>query len=272
MLAEDSIKSGNIDSALAALQEQVRNSPDDARLRVFLFQLLCVQGNWKRAIIQLKACATLDPAANTMAQMYRKAIICEVYREKVFAGTKEPLIFGDTDPWVTWMVQALKLQAHGDLNAAIELRNNAFDTAPTTSGTLNDIPFDWIADADPQLGPVLEIILEGRYFWVPFSAAHRIEITSPADLRDAVWMPATVTWSNGGETIGLIPTRYSGSVASGNPAYQLARSTGWVGDRDAPTQGLGQRMFTTDTQELALMDVRTLVIGPAPKLSPSNDG
>ena len=84
--AHDHLKSGDLPDALAALQDAVRKDPSDQKLRVFLFQLLCVTGDWNRAVAQLKLSAEMDSAAIPMAQAYREAIICEVYREKVFAG------------------------------------------------------------------------------------------------------------------------------------------------------------------------------------------
>ena len=39
--------------ALQALSEEVRARPGDARLRVFMAQLLCVLGQWERALNQL---------------------------------------------------------------------------------------------------------------------------------------------------------------------------------------------------------------------------
>jgi len=44
--AEQHLKDGDPAAALAALQELVRAHPSDAKLRVFLFQLLCVLGQW----------------------------------------------------------------------------------------------------------------------------------------------------------------------------------------------------------------------------------
>jgi type VI secretion system protein ImpE len=35
-----------------------------------------------------------------MAQTYREGIICEVFREKVFSGEKDPLIFGEPVEWL----------------------------------------------------------------------------------------------------------------------------------------------------------------------------
>ena len=63
--------------------------------------------------------------------------------------------------------------------------------------------FAWIADADPRLGPVLEVFVNGNYMWVPFARVHAMQFDPPADLRDQVWMPARFTWSNGGEACRL---------------------------------------------------------------------
>ena len=43
-VAEQSLKGGDPAAALAQLQEQVRAAPADPKLRIFLFQLLCVLG------------------------------------------------------------------------------------------------------------------------------------------------------------------------------------------------------------------------------------
>ena len=104
MTPEDHLKAGDPAAALEALQALVRAKPADAKLRIFLFQLLCVIGDWNRAIRQLKVCGELDPGALQMAQAYREAIICEVYREKVFAGDKAPLVFGEPQEWLAWLI------------------------------------------------------------------------------------------------------------------------------------------------------------------------
>ena len=264
MTAEELLKQGDLAGALKALQDQVRKDPSNAKLRIFLFQLLSVMGEWTRAIQQLKSSGTLDAAANTMAQMYREAIICEVYRDKVFAGEKAPLIFGEPEEWLAWMIEAVKLQATGHLAAAEELRAKAFEAAPAASGTLNGEAFEWLADADPRLGPVLELVVNGRYFWAPFTAVHRMEIEAPSDLRDRVWTPATVTWSNGGDAVALIPTRYAGTAVRGDDAQKLSRATDWLAEGETVTEGLGQRLFATDQTDYALMDVREVVIGDTP--------
>ncbi len=264
MTPEEHLKSGDPISALTALQDKVRANPADPKLRIFLFQLLCVLGDWKRAITQLKLSAELDGAATMMAQTYREAIICEVYREKVFAGEKEPLIFGEPEEWLALLIEAQKLLAAGKADQAATLRARAFDAAPACSGEINGQRFQWIADADMRLGPVLEVIVNGRYFWLPFSSIASLSMEDPSDLRDAVWTAATLGLHNGGEVAALIPTRYAGSRAGDDPAAKLARATTWS-DAGAETYvGSGQRLLTTDQNDIALMDVRSLVMEGAP--------
>lgn len=261
MSAEELLKSGDLDGALAALQDQVRKDPADAKLRIFLFQLLCILGDWKRAITQLKVSAEMDPLAIPMAQAYRETIICENYREKVFTGEKEPLVFGEPQEWVALLIEALKPLAQGRAEEAAQLRAKAFEMAPTSTGTLNGAPFEWIADADMRLGPLLEMIINGRYFWVPFTAIQKITAEEPTDLRDSVWYPVNVVLTNGGDVVAFIPTRYPGSESRGDASLRLARSTEWA-DAGAETfVGYGQRLLATDGGDTALMDLRDLVIG-----------
>ena len=260
MTATDFLKAGDLDSALAALQADVRKKAADPKLRIFLFQLLAVRGEWNRAITQLKLCAEMDPLATPMAQTYREGIICEVYREKVFAGEKDPLIFGKPQEWIALMVEALKHLAQGRAAEAATLRERAFEMAPAVTGTINGQPFEWIADADMRLGPLLEIVVNGKYFWMPFTALSSVVVEAPADLRDCVWTPAHVTLRNGGDIVALIPTRYAGTVARGDDAARLARKTDWA-DAGAETfVGLGQRLLATDQGDIALMDLRKLTI------------
>lgn len=273
MSAEDSLRAGDPEQALKLLQEQVRARPGDARLRVFLFQLLCVLGQWERALNQLDTAANLDPAALAMKQMYGEAIRCELLRADVFAGRKVPLVFGQPDAWLALLIESLLRAAQGDAAVAQSLRDQAFEQAPETAGMLDDKPFAWIADADMRLGPVLEAIVNGRYYWIPFARLARVTIEAPSDLRDAVWMPAYLQFENGGESPALIPTRYAGSEAAADGLLRLARKTEWEETGPEVYRGLGQRVITTDAGEFPLMDVRSIVIagGASGDAPPSGD-
>jgi type VI secretion system protein ImpE len=272
MSPEDHLRAGDPVAALGALQEKVRANPADPRLRIFLFQLLCVLGDWKRAITQLKVCGEMSPAALPMAQTYREAIICEVYRAKVFSGEKEPLIFGQPQNWVALLVQALKDEAAGRAAEAALLRARAFDEAPAAGGELNGQKFSWVADADMRLGPVFEAVVNGRYFWVPFASIAAIEIEEPADLRDSVWTPCALTLANGGQVVALIPTRYAGTAETGTAGEKLARATSWTEGPGGAYFGRGQRIWATDGGDVPLMDVRSLKMDVAAAGGAASDG
>lgn len=265
MLAEDLLKQGQLDQALAGLQDEVRKAPADAKKRIFLVQMLMVTGQWDRALTQLKVIADLDAGSLPMVHTYREAIRCEALRLRVFAGKATPLVFGDPERWVALLLEALRLGAEGHFEQAQTIRDEAFDLAPATSGTLNGQRFEWIADADPRLGPVVEAIVNGAYYWIPVHRIREIRIGDPEDLRDVVWTPVEFAWSNGGETVGLIPTRYPGSENSENERIRLGRMTEWQEPAPGSFTGLGQRMFATDAGEFPILDVRQIALdSPAP--------
>jgi type VI secretion system protein ImpE len=241
-------------------QDEVRRAPADAEKRVFLFQLLAVLGRWDRALTQLEVIGQLDASALPMVLTYRDALRCEPLREKVFAGQTSPLVFGDPQRWVALMIEALRLEAHHAYAEARLLRDEAFAAAPASAGNLNAEPFEWIADADPRLGPVVEVVLEGRYYWIPWLHVSALRLDEPEDLRDLVWMPAEFTWSNGGSAVGLIPTRYVGSAAAADDRTRLARRTEWREPWPGAYHGLGQRMFATDRGEYPLLEVRRIEV------------
>lgn len=256
--AEESVRAGRLDEALADLQGQVRKKPADARLRTFLFQLLAVRGEWDRALTQLKVAAELDPAAVAMAKTYQEVLRCEVLRADVFAGKRTPMLFGKPDEWMALLVQALTLIGAGKYEEARSLREKALENAPATTGKIDDQPFAWIADADQRLGPLLEAIVNGRYYWIPFARLREIRIEKPTDLRDIAWTPVNLLLANGGEAVALVPTRYPGSQAASDPRLVMARATEWIEHPGETFLGLGQRLFATDQGEFGLMDVRVI--------------
>ncbi len=276
MSAEQLLREGKLDEARKALAEGVRSSPSDAKLRVFLFQIMCIMGDWDKAMTQLNVAADLDPQNLLMAQVCRTALNCEALRLQVFSGDRSPLIFGEPAQWVGLMLQALQHTAKGEHDAAATLRNQALEEAPAISGTLNDQPFEWMTDADSRLGPILEVIIEGRYYWAPMHNIASVSIEEPTDLRDMVWFPANIQWTNGGTVIGLIPTRYPGSESSSDDLVRLARKTEWEEMPGGAYIGMGQRVFATDQDDIALLDIRSITFdhpeSAAPELVDESGG
>lgn len=259
------LQSGDLEKALINLKEEIRSQPEKVELRIFLFQLLSVMGQWERAMNQLNIAAELDPDALLMAQIYWPALNCEVLREAVFQGSRTPLSFGEPLTWMAWLMQIPGLLKAGKSGAAAGLRDKVYDAAPAVPGEIDGKAFTWIADADERLGPVLEALINGKYYWIPFQRIQRIQIDKPVHLRDVVWVTATFTWANQGQSSGLIPGRYPGSEKEGDSGFRLGRKTAWRDAGDNLYIGLGQRMLATDQEEFPLLNIREVVFDPLEK-------
>ncbi len=262
MKAEELLQAGQLDQALQGLQEAVRDNAADPRLRVFLFQTLCILGQWKRALTQLDVLAGFDSEHMMLARIFQPVVQCEMLRQEVFAGKHTPLVFGEPLPWLGPLVQANGLVAQGKFTAAQELRDKAFEEAPATSGKVNGRPFEWIADADLRLGPVVEAIIEGHYYWIPWCRIKLVHLEPPSDLRDLVWAPVQFVWANGGEISGHIPARYPGTEQEKDAQLRLSRKTEWQEHDGGYAFGLGQRVFATDGDDCPLLECRTIELAP----------
>lgn len=261
--AELALRAGDPQAALAHLTEAVRARPGDARLRTFLAQLLCVLGRWERAHTQLNVVAELDKLAIPMRETVGHAIRCELIREQVFAGRRTPVVLGQPEAWLAQLIESLNQAGQGQHALAAELAEQAFEAAPATSGRLDGQPFEWLADADSRLGPVLEACLNGQYTWIPLHQLRRIRFDPPEDLRDCVWMPAQLDFANGGASVALVPTRYPGSQASEDGLICLARKTTWQAAPGERWHGLGQRVLSSDAGDHDLMAVQLIELDTA---------
>lgn len=255
MSVADHIKAGRLTAALDALQNQIRANGAEAQLRLSLVQLLCVMGNWERARTQLQALSSLGDEYKTWTAMMGQALLGEALRRDVFAGRTTPLVLGEPAPWIAQMIQAI---VPGDPAQRAAVRAAAFEAAPATPVKINGQDAPWVADADSRLGPILEAIMEGKYYWIPFERIKRLSIALPTDLRHLVWIPAQATWTSGGESAVLIPVRYPASEAAADDRLRLARMTTWEELDGGQAAGVGQRMIVAGDSEYPLLEIRTL--------------
>ncbi len=264
---EELVKQGLLEDAIASLQQRVRSAPSKAADRVFLFQLFALTGQWERARTQLAVAGELDSQLLLTVAFYTPAIECEVLRASVFRGEREPMVLGQPEEWLAKLLQANRLSGQGHHVAAAELRSEALDAAPASRGLVNDQPFEWIADADPRFGPCLEIVLQGKYYWVPWSSVRSLKIPAPQNLHDFVWAPAEVEWYHGGQVSLLVPARYPGTEAAEN-VLRLGRETRWTEVAEGVVHGCGQRLLATDAADHALLEVRSVDIEPVEPVEP----
>ncbi len=228
--ARELFDAGKLNQAIEALGAELREHPTDSQRRTFLFELLCFAGNWDRADKQLDVLAGSlggDDAApkdrRLGALLYRAAIAAERTRHDKFAAQLD----------------------NADL--------------PSVSGTLNGKPFLSIEDADPRIGPRLEVFAGDSYMWLAFDQIASIEMKPPQKLRDLLWAPATIHTVEGfeGADLGevLLPVLSPFSSTHADDLVRLGRMTVWEGE--AP---FGQKMLLVDDEEIPLLDIRSLEI------------
>lgn len=245
---------------VSLVQNLARQKPTDDKLRIHLFQLYVQEGKWQKALAQLQVAAQLNASHKMLAQAYRLAIRAELLREDVFRGNRSPNVLGQPLQWISYLIEALHEDGRGNSSAASSLRLEAFEDAAEVTGKLDDQPFGWIADADSRLGPILEVIVNGDYYWLPFETISEIKIEPPSDLRDLVWAPAHVKLVNEGYHPMLLPARYPLIDDSFDDAHLQSRLTSWISIEGDLSRGQGVKVLATDSSEASILDLRGIHI------------
>ncbi len=257
--ADALLRGGDLRGARAALVEIVKSRPSDQQARMFLFQLLAVAGEWDKARTQLQALAQLSPEAQMLAVTYDQAITAENQRAAVFSGVVDMPLLAGKDGWAVKLAEAVSLQARGDQAGADAVREEAFDSAPDTPGSIDGQRFEWIADADIRFGPSFEAIIYGSYGLVGFDKVASITSDGPGSLRDIVWYPVQISFRSGQSVAALLPARYPGSETAEESAQQLGRATGWIA-RDWGEEGCGLHTWSlSEGDDRGLLELRRIV-------------
>jgi type VI secretion system protein ImpE len=228
MKAKELLDAGKVREAEKVLSLFLRENPADTTQRTFLFELLCFSGQYDRAEKQLSVLAKGSHEAEMGAVLYYSALHGEKTRNSMFQKQEFP-------------------------KAA---------AAPSPPGKLNGKPFQSISDADPEIGPRLEMYAAGAYLWIPFEHIASVQIEPPRVLRDTLWTSAFVLTgpSFKGTDIGqvIIPAIYPFSFKSDDESVWLGRSTEWVADDEGHEFPVGQKIFIVDGEEVPLLEIRSL--------------
>ena len=283
-------KNGSLRQTLEYVEAHIRARPDASAHRMFRFNLLCLLGEWEKALKQLQICARLNPDLTPLAYVYRDMIRGEQFRAEVFRGERRPPLPESAPSWLSRQLDALALQTQGAYADADAARREALDGLPDTPGIAETTPpspefsesaaddaaatsmsagiprngrhaFRWISDSDTRLGPVLEAFVQGQYRWIPFADLAEIRLSCPAAPPDLIWLPVQLR-IGGEELSGFLPARYPGSEDSAD-VFRLGRETRWEDVGDTGVVGLGQKVWTTDQGDLPLYDVRHVVFNAA---------
>jgi type VI secretion system protein ImpE len=231
--ANQLFQAGRLKEAVQALSAELRNNPSDTRRRSFLFELLCFSGEYERAEKQLDVLAEAGPNSEIGALLYRSALHAQRARQDLFQKKEYP-------------------KPSGGPSSAAE----------SITGTLNGKAFQTITDADPRIGPRLEVFAGGNYLWLNFEHLASIQIPQPRRLRDLIWTPAVVRVGPAlkntelGEV--LLPVLSPFAWQHTDDAVRLGRMTVWEEDESGEVVPVGQKMLLVDGEEFPLLDIRQL--------------
>lgn len=233
MGAKELFQAGRLQEAIDALGTDLRSDPTDSARRTFLFELLCFAGQWDRAEKQLDVLSQGGEAAARGTLLYRSALHAERTRQQMFAENRLPLATGPD---------------------------------ATASGTINGKEFTSLTDADPRIGPRLELFAAGQYTLMPWAHIASVTAKPPAKLRDLLWLPAVVRTGPAfkGMEIGevLLPALAPLSFKDADDAVRLGRMTVWH-ESDGDAIPVGSKLLLVDDEEVALLEVRALEIASA---------
>ncbi len=246
----------SVGAALQRLESEIKSRPADADLRAAFVQFLCLSGNW-RARWRAKKLAGAEAAGPANGRPAgtehsgRAAARCGICRQR------RPQMPDSQWPWLSALASALC----SDSENAQRQRLAAFEQTPLNPGNLNQadtpaVAFHWLMDGDARLGPVCELIVNGRYCWLPFAAIAEIRFQAPASVTDLVWRHALVRLTDGSEQVCQIPARYP-VTPQAEARFQLGRATEWqpLDDEGALYQGHGQKVWLNDNDEFPILSL-----------------
>lgn len=237
-------------------KQRVREKPSDIQARSALWQVMAARGEFDRAAKQLDAMVSLDSSWAMEAVSCQALLRAEMNRQEVLLGRIPPVCLGSSPAWFADMCLGLELlQSPPRISQALELLTRAQQANDTRSGTLNGQPFTWLCDGDVRFGPCLELIVQGRYFFVPWSRITRLQSRPPTEIRDRLWLHCYVEFGDEGSIEAFLPACYSGSSSD---MHRLGQITEWTEVGAGSFIGIGQKVLMTDIGDFGLLDIREL--------------
>ena len=136
---------------------------------------------------------------------------------------------------------------------AVDLSDEADTNAPSVEGELDGCKIDAWRDTDDRTASVLELVIDGRYAWVPFEALRRVRFhESPSDEG---LLSVEVQYEDASPFVAGTPLLYPDSEADDRAEIRDGSATDWHAPGDGPTCALGGRVWDFDGVELSPSDI-----------------
>jgi type VI secretion system protein ImpE len=257
-------QAGKLADAVAAQTQEVKAHPADQGKRIFLFELLAFAGDLDRAGRQIGAVNYGEVERDTTVLTYRKLLDAEQARRRLFGEGLKPEFLADPPEHVRLRLDAVNRLREGRPTEALELLTRAADAWTPPRGQLNGKAFASLRDCDDLFAGVLEVLSQGKYFWVPFDQIDSLSMNAPKYPRDLLWVPAHLAMRDGPAGDVFVPALYPGSHEHPDDQVKLGRITDWKQAEGAPVLGAGARMFLVDDDAIGILEWREVQLEAVP--------
>lgn len=253
-------QNGQLNEAVQAATEAVRNNPTDIGARSTLCEMLCFSGDLERADKQLEAATQIDTDSAVGVSLMRHLIRSETCRREVFEQGRLPEFLTQPTAAQQLRLRALVSLIDGDHATAAAHITEAIELEPETTGECNGKAFVGMRDLDDLLGPNIEIFTAtGQYYWLTAEQIISLEFSPIEHVTDMLWRAATIITV--GDVSGRVhvPALYHNSHASTDENIRIGRATDWIqAGENAPTLGQGQRDWLFEEEAIAITQVKEI--------------
>jgi type VI secretion system protein ImpE len=252
----DRYQACELNEAVQAASDEVKNAPQDPGKRWLLAELLCFTGDFSRADTHLDLIASQNPKAAPNVAIFRQLLRAEEARQQFFSAGRVPNFLAPPGPELELRLKASIELRGGNNSEAVNLLNQAEQQRPRVAGKCDGAPFEDIRDLDDLCASFFELLTTtGKYYWVPMSSVKILEFRPATRLRDLVWRPARMVVVGGPDGEVYLPALYAGTHTSADPKLRLGRSTSWDGQ---PVRGTGQREYLIGDRSAAISEITTI--------------
>jgi type VI secretion system protein ImpE len=257
--AQEYYEAGQLEEAVAAATEDVKQHPNDFSPRMFLAELSFITGDLERADKHLDVLGHQDPQAIPAIQVLRQIVRAEQARQDFYTKGALPEFVGQPSPLVRLVLEASIALREGKLSEAAPLLARVEEERPRVTGVCDDKPFQDFRDLDDLTAPIVEVFTTtGKYYWVPIDSIESIEFRPRTRALDLVWRKAHLIVRDGPDGEVFLPALYAGSQNDPDDSIRLGRRTDWKGNAGEPVRGIGQRTWLVGEEARPILEIETV--------------